>query len=51
MSAHHREILALGGMGAKLFNKRVSIFAGLGKKQNSGGVAIDAMDDEGPLSF
>ena len=51
MSANHREILPLGGVSAKLFNKRVAIFAGLRKKQDPGSVTIDAMDDEGPLSF
>jgi hypothetical protein len=38
-------------VGANLFDKRISIFPGLRKEQDSGGVAINAMDDKGPLSL
>ena len=36
-------------MSEKLSDQRVSITRGLGKQQNSGGEAIDAMDDQSSL--
>jgi len=51
MSANHCEILPHRSVGEKLLDQCVSIRLGLGKEQNAGGKAVDAVDDKGPLSF
>ena len=47
--AHDGEILPDRSVFEKLLHQRLAICPGLGKQQDSGGVAIDAMDDKDPL--
>src|SRR5208283_1328276 len=51
VSAHDGEILPYRSMFEKLAHQRLAIGPGLGKEQDAGCVAIDAMDDEGALSL
>src|SRR5580765_516434 len=38
-------------MGEKLLNERIAVAVGLGEQQNPGGKTVDAMNDQGSLSF
>ena len=49
--AHDGEILPHGSMFEKLLHQRLAIRPGLGEEQDSGCVAIDAMNDKGALSL
>ena len=49
MTAYGGEIFAHRGVSNKLLHERFSIWPGFGEEQNTGGMAIDAMDDKGPL--
>ncbi len=48
-ATHHREILPHRSVGEKLPHQCISIPIGLGKQQNSGGKAINAVHDQRPL--
>ena len=48
---HDRQILPDWRVAAKLFDQRIAIRWSLGKEQDSGGVAIDAVHDKSSLPF
>jgi hypothetical protein len=50
-AAQYREIPPYGSMVKKLSHQRISIRTGLRKQQSPGGKTIDAMHDQGSLSF
>ena len=49
-SANHREILPHRRMSDELVDQRFAVALGLGKQQEARGEAVDAVDDERPLS-
>lgn len=51
LPAHDRQILPYRRVTAKLFDECISIRGSLGKEQDSGCVAIDAVHDKGSLPF
>lgn len=51
VAPHYREVLPHWRMGEKLSHERISIPIGFRKQQDTGDKPIDAMDDQGPLSF
>jgi len=51
LPAHDRQVLPDRRVTAKLFDKRISIGWSLGKEQDSGCVAIDAVHDKRSLPF
>jgi hypothetical protein len=50
VSAHYCQILTNRSVRKKLFDQRVAIARSLDEEENSGGKAVDAMDDQGALS-